>query len=276
MITALSIKIPKKKKGFCALADRFKGDRAEAEVKTAGSVTVRHIIYTSYSGELKLERLNAIVGAERCRLLCSDRLIFPRQSGYRRFCSTAFSSRLCTNFALGVLKSVKNAADLRVAIYDPAAYCADFLLSVLEYCADVTVVTSCFEPYLCVLDRALCELGATAMVTKNRAELERSDLVIAPQPISEEIKLKNSAVLLAVSPPPKDIKCKAFYKYHFKMPNTFAKLKPFDLSEEYFCSALYTIGGQHQFGSILPLSAEGSCGVRSISEFTQLLLDNGK
>lgn len=268
MITALSIKIPEKKKGLRVLADKLRGDRVEAEDKTAGGVTLRHVIYTSYSGELKLERLNSLVGVERRRLLCSDRLIFPRQSGYRRFCSTAFSSRLCTNFALGVLKSGKNAANLRVAIYDPAAYCADFLLSVLECCADVTVVTSCFEPYFCVLDRALCELGATAMITKNRAELEHSDLVIAPQPIAEEIKLKDSAVLLAVSPPPKDIKCRAFYKYHFKMPNTFAKLKPASLSEEYFCSALYTIGAQHQLGSILPLSAEGSGGVRSISEFT--------
>lgn len=274
MITALSIKIPEKKKGLRAFADKLRSDRVEAKDKTAGSVTLRHIVYTSYSGELKLERLNSLAGVERCRLLCSERLIFPRQSGYRRFCSTAFSSRLCTNFALGVLKSFKNAADLRVAIYDPAAYCADYLLSVLEYCADVTVVTSCFEPYFCAADRALCKLGAAVMVTGNRSELERSDFVIAPQPISEEIKLKRGAVLLAVSPPPKDIKCKAFYKYHFKMPNTFAKLKPFDLSEEYFCSALYTIGGQHQLGSILPLSAEGSRGVRSISEFAQLLLDN--
>ncbi len=268
MITALSIKVPKKKKGLRALADRFRRDRVEAEDKSAGGVTLRHVIYTGYSGELKLEKLNSAVGVERRRLLCSDRLIFPRQSGYRRFSSTAFSSRLCTNFALGVLKSSKNAANLRVAIYDPAAYCADYLFSVLECCADVTVVTSCFEPYFCVLDRALCELGATAMITKNRAELERSDLVIAPQPIAENIKLKDSAVLLAVSRPPKDIKCRAFYKYHFKMPNTFSKLKPDGLSEEYFCSALYTIGGQHQLGSILPLSAEGDCGVIGISELT--------
>ena len=122
MITALSIKIPEKKKGLRSFADKLRSDRVEAEDKTAGSVTLRHIVYTSYSGELKLERLNSLAGVERCRLLCSERLIFPRQSGYRRFCSTAFSSRLCTNFALGVLKSFKNAADLRVAIYDPAAY----------------------------------------------------------------------------------------------------------------------------------------------------------
>lgn len=268
MITALSIKIPEKKKGLRALADKLRSDRVEAEDKTAGSVTLRHIVYTSYSGELKLERLNSLAGVERRRILCSDKLIFPRQSGYRRFGSTAFSSRLCTNFALGVLKDCKNAADLRAAIYDPAAYCANYLLSVLEYCADVTVVTSCFEPYFCVADRALCELGAAVMITGNRDELERSDLVIAPQPISEDIKLKHSAVLLTVSAPPKDIKCRAFYKYHFKMPNTFAKLKPAELSEEYFCSALYAIGGQHQLGSILPLSAEGSCGARLMSEFT--------
>ena len=266
MLTALSVKLPKRKRGMSSLFDRLRRDRVEVEEQSAGSVTLRHVIYTSYSGELKLEKLNYAVGVERRRMLCSDRLIFPRQSGYRRFCSTAFSSRLCTNFALGVLKSSKKAANLRVTIYDPAAYCADYLISVLECCSDVTVVTSCFEPYFCVLDRALCELGATAMVTKNRSELERGDIVIAPQQIAEEIRLSDSAVLFTVSRPPKSVRCRAFYKYHFKMPNTFAKLKPEGLSEEYFCSALYAIGAQYQLGSILPLSAEGSCTCCGISD----------
>ena len=169
MITALSVKIPEKKKGLGKVTDKLRRDRIEVEDKNARGVTLRHITYTSYSGELRLEKINFAVGVQRGRLLCSDRLIFPRQSGYRRFTSSAFSSRLCTNFALSVLNNCKNAAGLRVAIYDPAAYCADFLLSVLAHCSDVSVVTSCFEPYLCVAERALSETGAAAKEKKSAA-----------------------------------------------------------------------------------------------------------
>ena len=259
LITALSVRIPEQKKGLRAFASRLRGDRVEVKTSSARGVTLRHIIYTSYSGELKLEKTFDAVGAQRSRILCSERLVFPRQSGYRRFFSTAFSSRLCTNFALEVLSACKNAAGLRVAIYDPAAYCADFLLSVLEHCSDVAVVTSCFEPYSCAARRALEELGAAAMITKNRSELSQRDLIIAPQRIAEELPLSADSVTLTASKPPEKTAGTLLYSYRFKMPNGFSLIKPKELSEEYFCSALYTIGEQYELGSIVPLTV---CGVR--------------
>ena len=275
MITALSVNIPKKKKGLSGWADKLRRDRIEVEDKNARGVTLRHITYTSYSGELRLEKINFAVGVQRGRLLCSDRLIFPRQSGYRRFTSSAFSSRLCTNFALSVLNNCKNAAGLRVAIYDPAAYCADFLLSVLARCSDVSVVTSCFEPYLCVAERALSETGAAAMVTKNRGELKSRDLIIAPQPIAEELDISADSLLLTVGRSPKNTVCRAYHGYRFKMPNGFGALKPAELSEEYFCSALYTIGSQYALGSVVPQSAYGSAGENTAKSLANLLDNRG-
>lgn len=271
MITAFSVRIPDKPKGLRALTEKLRRDRVEVETRQARGVTLRHVIYTSYSGEVRLEKADTAVGAQRDRLLCSDKLIFPHRSGYKRFRSTAFSSRLCTNFALSVLQSCQSAAELRVAIYDPAAYCADFLLSVLEHCADVTVVTSCFEPYFCVADRALNELGAAAMVTKSRAELEKSELIIAPQPIAEALPLNSGAVVLTVARPHEKLSGHTFYKYQFRMPNGFAQIKPAELDEEYFCSALYTLGAQYELGSIVPLSAGGSAGARDVKTLANWL-----
>ena len=92
MITALSVRIPARERGLRAWAERLRGDRVEVQTRQARGVTLRHVIYTSYSGELRLEKTIDAVGAQRSRILCSERLIFPRQSGFRRFSSTAFSS----------------------------------------------------------------------------------------------------------------------------------------------------------------------------------------
>ena len=271
MITALSVKIPEKPKGILGLADRFRRDRVEVENRNARGVMLRHIIYTSYSGELRLDKTDIAVGSQRDRIICSEKLIFPHKSGYRRFCSTSFSSRLCTNFALSVLMSCKNAAKLKVAIYDPAAYCADFLLSVLEHCTDVAVVTSCFEPYMCVAERALGEMGAAAIVTKNRNELIGRDLIIAPQRIAEDLPIGDNTVVLTVSAPPKGMGGILYYRYKFRMPNGFDKIKPEELDEEYFCSALYTLGAQYELGSIVPLSAAGNAGARDVKTLANSL-----
>ena len=270
MLTALSVKVPARQK-WDGLRKRLRRDRVEVETRQARGVTLRHVTYISYSGQLRLDKLDSAIGSRREGLLCSDKLIFPRQSGYRRFYSTAFSSRLCTNFALGLLQGCKSAAGLRVALYDPEAYCADYLFSLLEVCSDVAVVTSCFEPYFYVADRALNELGAVALVTKNRGELKNRDVIIAPRPVVEAVCFDSSALVFTVSPPGENTGGTVFWRYHFRMPNGFAQLKPEELGEEYFCSALYTLGAQYELGSIMPLSAGGSFGVRDLKTLANLL-----
>ena len=55
MITALSVKIPERRRGVRGWAQRLRGDRVEVQTKEARGVTLRHVVYTSYSGELRLE-----------------------------------------------------------------------------------------------------------------------------------------------------------------------------------------------------------------------------
>lgn len=258
MITALSVIIPEQRRGIRGWAERLRGDRVQVNLLRARGVTLRHVIYTSYSGEVKLEKADEAVGMQRGRLLCSDRLVFPPRSGYKRFCSAAFSSRLCTNFALRVL--AQGGADVRLGLYDPEAVCAELLPHLLEYCGDVTAVTDCFEPYLCAADRALEELGAAAVVTRRREELSACRLIIAPRPVKEALSLHGQSVVLTAGKPEAPLNGTVLWRYHFKMPNGFADIKPEELSEEYFCSALYSLGSQFELGSIVPLSAQGETG----------------
>lgn len=129
----------------------------------------------------------------------------------------------------------------------------EFLLTVLEYSSDVAVVTQNCEPYYCVVSRAMDELGASAVVTKNISELADCTFIIAPDVIEENLPFRSDAVVLTVDCPKVPASGLVYYKYHFRMPNGFDEIKPDDLDEEYFCSALYTLGSQYELGSIVPM-----------------------
>ncbi len=258
MLTAFSVVLPEQRSGWRGWTDKLKRDKVEVKTAQACGVALRHVIYTSYSGEVRLEKTDEAIGAARGRLLCSDKLAFPPHSGYHRFVSTDFSARLCENFALGVLDACSGAGGLRVALYDPAARHDGFLYSVLERCGDVTVVTDHAAPYYATVQRALEELGAAATVTRQRSVLASRALVIAPEPIREDVPLCRSAVVLTVRLPKRLSAGTVLWQYRFQMPGGFSALKPAELSEEYFCSALYTLGAQYALGSIMPQSAEGT------------------
>lgn len=252
MITALSVQFPKKSEGIKRYLNKLRRDRVEVEIDSARGVAVKHITYTSFSGELRLDKTREAIGSQRDRLLCSERIIFPHRSGFRRFSSTSFSARLCTNLALKVLSMLKNPEELHLGIYDPEAVATDFLLKALPYCRIPKVVTENIMSYSLAAKRALDEQGAAVFLCKSTDELKDCDLVVAPTRLFEPLPVKESCVVLCVGGGAGE---NCYGKYSFKMPNGFEKLKPTELDEEYFCSALYILGAQYELGSIVPLSA---------------------
>ena len=252
MLTSLSVKFPEKGKGLKKLANKLRKDSVNVEIKRARGVSIKQITYTSYSGRIMLDKADSVIGAQRSRLLCSEKLKFPENSGYGRFYSTDFSARLCTNMALGVLCECKNPEKLRVGIYDLDGDSHNFLFHILGFCSEVTVVTQNSEPYRYELDRAMEELGASAVITKNADDLSECDFIVAPTPIEDTLHLKDTAIVLTVERPKVQINGFAYYKYYLKMPNGFDLLKPQECDEEYFCSALYTLASQYELGSIIP------------------------
>ena len=271
MITAFSVKIPEKETGVKGLARRLRRDKVDVTVQKARGVSLRHVIYTSYSGQVRLERADKAVGVQRSQLLCSEKLVFPHHSGYKRFYSGAFAARLCTNLALMVLRECTCAQSLRLGIVDPRAVAADFVLKALEFVDRPLIVTENYDPYELTRDRALQENGAAMTITKNLAELEHCDLIVAPTRLEMTLPLSRSSILLTVGEPTCEQYAACYYHYHFRTPNGFDQIKPKELSTEYFCSALYTLAAQYELGSIVPLSCSGKTGSQTVKSLANLL-----
>ena len=276
MLTALSVKLSEHPTGIRGIAHRLKRDKIQIDVRQSRGVTLKHVTYISFSGQVRLDKTDKIIGSQRSRLLCSDKLIFPHHSGYKRFSSYGFASRLCTNAALAVLRGMENSDRLRVGIIDRHGKNAEFLLSVLKYCNDVTVITNNSPAYREVLDAALVDLGATAVVTQNSAELLTRDFVIIPGKTYEPVPLNSSTLVLGIAAD--DVQSpNYYYSYKIKMPNGFNELKPPELDGEYFCSALYTLAAQYELGSMVPVRIEGDGKTRTVETlraYLAKLVDN--
>lgn len=252
MVTALTVCVSEKRKGLWGFTDKFRRDKVDMQLKKARGVSLKHITYTSYSGKLNLEYIDHLIGAQRNHLICVENLAFPENSGYRRFSSPSFSYRLCTNMALAVLKDCEQSENLSIGIYDPDGDSADFAFYALKYCSDVKIVTNSSDAYVPELERAMEEFGATAVLTENRQELDSCDFVIAPTQICEALPIKIDSVVLTVGCPKVKVTGLVYYKYYPRVPKGFDLLKPEELDDEYFCSALYSLAAQYELGSIVP------------------------
>ena len=266
MLTALSVKLPEQPPGFKRFLGKLRGDRVQIDIKRARGVTLKHVTYISFSGQVRLDKTDKIIGSQRSRLLCSDKLVFPRQSGYHRFDASDFNVRLCTNTALAVLQ--RRGESIRLGIADFDGRYTELTLSALRLCNNVTVITNRGDIYRETNEQALDELGASAYITSNAEDMSESDLIIIPEPSYAPLGISPDAVVLAVEPPPNQNN-NWFYRYKIKIPNGFDAIKPEDLDGAYFCSALYTLGSQYELGSIVPVRVEAdgrTCTVETLCE----------
>jgi hypothetical protein len=252
LVTALNVQIPEKGRGVVRLINNIKPDKITIEFRRARGVCLKYVTYRTYSGKINLDKLGAAVGSQQNRILCAEDIKFPPDSGFIRFSSAEFTSRLCTNMALDVIRRCQHSDCLKVGIYDPQAVSTDFLFYALQVCSDVRVVTNESETYYCQLNRAMEELGATAVVTSRTEELGDCNFVVAPLQISEPLPTKETAIVLTNGRPKVQLSGQVYFKYHMRLPNGFSKLNPPELDEEYFCSALYTLENQYELGTILP------------------------
>lgn len=252
MLTALTVKFMEKEKGIKGLLSRLRRDTATVDVDRARGVYFKHITYTSYGGKLHLERLEKNIGDSRFSIICDEKIELPEKSNMKRFHNTDFSARLCTNFVLNLLKECEFSEKIKIGIYDTDGKNSDFLAHIMKYTSDVTVVTNSADCYHEAIENIMEEMGACAVVTQSTDELASCDIIIAPQNITESFPVRDDALVFTIGRPKAEVGGELYYKYCFKMPNGFDRIKPEELDAEYFCSALYTLGRQYQLGSLVP------------------------
>lgn len=265
MLTSLNVIPYDNKNKFIKIFNSIRGDRITSRV-VRGCIEVNQLTYYSRSGKIKPGKLLRALGGEKI-ILADEGAVLPES--VTRFCSNSFSERLCVNMALGVLRKMKNPADLRLGIFDPEAHSPDLLFEALKLCRNPVAVTFDLLPYDRIRRIALSELGASAVITRRTSELLNCDFVIAPTKICAFIPIKKNAILLTAGKPYVRLSGELYHSYAVTLPAEFERIKPEGLSAEYFGSALYTLCGFYQLGSLMPLSCYGESGGQTVKSLAE-------
>lgn len=253
MLTALTVTNKTDKLWIKKIINYIKGNKIKININQVRGVTLKHIEYINRTGKINWQEIDKYVGVQRNHLLCSKYLELPEHMGYKRFNSDEFSQRLCTNMALFILSKLEKPEDIKVCLYDINGESADVLKHFLKYSAETKVVTHNREAYALQAEMILEEMGISPVISSTEESLSDCDFLVAPCVIEEKLPLKNSTITLTSKCPKAEQNGALYFRYHFKMPNKFETIKPAELSDFYFASALYTKARQHQLGSIVPM-----------------------
>lgn len=244
------------------------------ENKSAEGVDVKHIKYIHRRGKISWDKIRKTSGTEAERLLAKEALDIPEGIGLRRFYCLELKARLCLNMAVEVLKGLKKSAEkIKVAVYDPDGGIADGVGAMLKYTQSLTVVTRMTGLYNAEAQRLMEESGAVLSVSRRMKSLSDAKLILAPQRLDTVLPVEKQAVLLTTAPPAVSQRCGVYYKYYFNLSEELVKLMPQGFDAEYFASALYTLCGRHDFGSVVPQATKGEGTAHTLVSLSKYLMN---
>ncbi len=247
MITALNIE-EKRQKGLLKLFSRLKSNRIRVEHRYCDAAAVKCITYEQYRRRVNWNSIDRFVKAQRNHLLCPESLALPAESGYRRFCSTELSERLCENAALTLLDMLRDRR-VSVALCDDSGERVGLCRYLLSGCDPLDVVTDVPEVYLDEADRLMEDCGAVLRVHKSTEILAAADLIVAPGRLDTPLPCRKDALILSGAEPTAEQPCTVIWQYSYPLPQKYAEIKPAFLDEMYFASALYVMARAHELGS---------------------------
>lgn len=268
MLTFLTID-ENRAKGFLPL--RYK---VLTELKSAEGIDVKHIKYIHRRGRIHWDKIIKLAGDESERLLTPESLVLPKESGLRRFECHELKARFCLNTAIGVLKLLKDfKGNIKVAVFDPDGTVADSADVLLRHTNNLTAVTRMTEIYGAVAERILNESGAVLSISKRLKSLSTAQLIVAPHRLMVQLPVEKNAVILSSANPGVSQRCGVYYRYFFSLSEELLKLLPQGFDAEYLASALYTLKGRFDLGSIMPQAIKGEGLVHTLVSLSKYLMN---
>ena len=275
MLTALHIKKKDHKNALARFFYSFLPDKIKVETKTADKVSLRSITYISHKDRVNFSKIDALVKAQRNRLLCSEKVHLPEHLGYKRFCDIDYKKRLCTNLALELLRECKS-ANLKVGLVDIDGDYSLYPKYLLKYCDNLSIVTHDIKHYSGVCEELLSETGVSVVLSRRFDVLKTCNLVVAVSKMDFSVKLSDTALLLCVEKPSYKTSYTTIFDYSVNMPNHLTNLCTEGLSDTYIMSALYSLCALYELGVYVPsLCVSQNC-VHTLSSLKNMIAESSK
>ena len=270
MLTALHIKKKEHRNAVAKLIYSLLPDRINVETKSVDKVNLRCVTYISHRERVNFSKIDALVKAQRNRLLCDEKIHLPEHLGYKRFCDNEYKKRLCTNLALELLRECRN-SNVKVGLVDIDGDFSLYPKFLLKYCDSLAIVTHDIKHYSLVCEELLCETGVSVMLGRSFSVLKNCDMIIAVSKMDFSVKLKEDAILLCVEKPRVKPQCTTVFDYAVNLPDNLKNLCVENLSDTYLMSALYSLCGMYELGAYVPnLCVSENC-VHTLSSLKNMM-----
>lgn len=251
MLTSLHIETPQYSSKFTEFLSKLRGDTLKVDVVNADFVEIKRVSYICRTGRINYKKLDKVVGTQRNRLICSEKVKLDANFGYKRFENSEYRRRLCTNLAIKLLE-ITDDNELSVGIVDMDASATLLPKYLLKFLSSITVVTDRLDVYTEVAQQVLGDIGAPIVVTKSKDVLRNCDLVIAPYGIDSSYAIKSGAVVLTDTEDKNLDDCILVYDYSINLSDSLVDVCPKCVDYTYFAAALYTMGRVYTLGSKVP------------------------
>lgn len=255
MITALTIKHEKPhgiREKFHALFYPYEIKVKHIQDKYLG-LNMLHITYIQKSAVVRYKKIKRAVRADFTETLCAYNEKLPRNLGFKRFQSSEYSCQLCINSAEEYIHRLnRDPNDLRISIYDPSGKFSNAAERLIQYTTTLKVATSAKRFYETENERLMCEYGAALLIRDKINEILPCDILVVPQAITEPLLPSSTTHIFTGSHPKAYVSGIVHDSFEVSLPSCLEGIKPAELSNTYFLSALYTLEKMKWLANLVP------------------------
>lgn len=274
MVTALTIK----KQAPLSFSQRIKSLFAPYEIEgrhytdKATGLNLIHITYTQKFGSVRFDRIKRFAKISFIDTVCDKNLRLPQKLGFTRFFDNKLMNRYAVSFALLTLEQAKiNPHKIRLCLYDPYGLYVSYVQQLLQYSSVLKIYTKQDELYLSESSKAYAYCGVSPIICDSIQALAPCDILIAPYKIKQPVPTDKRTVIFTSGQPSSPVNGIIFDSYIAKLPSALKKIKPAELDDTYFMSALYSAGGLDWLGSTAPDQCINSGNILSFEDCAKML-----
>ncbi len=204
------------------------------EKKGIGKDEYYLITCKSYCGKVDYKEIARLSGNQKNRLVISKKISLPKDCEINAYCPDKFNRFLLKNGVLNVLKRASvSPATIDICLCDACGKDSDFLLSLLPYSVNLTVLTDRPNAYNEARTVALSEYGAPVSISQNPRYVRKADILISLDALPPDIP--NCKLIFATT---SHIGKNVISPCGCYIPNEIAKSIPPDFDKTYFYAVL--------------------------------------
>ncbi len=250
MLTLLTMSTAQKR-GVFSFVRYLCRNRIITEERAFMGINIRHLRYIHNHGRINWRRIHRKAGVSR--VLCSEDVHIPSDSGMRRFEPYEYRSRLCANAGLDILRRMRSVPpSLRIGLYDPRGEAEDMTGHILRLTDNLVVVTDNRDLYMEQAGILMEEMGAVLCISSRISDLYDCTLVIAPTGIDRRLSLRSDSVVLCPGLPAVTLRGQVYFRYEVELSEELTDFCPDEIGSDVLAGGLYSLCGVYELGALSP------------------------